>query len=280
VVWPSLFCERWVRWNSPYINHFLSADTVIPSYTNPQDLNRYSYVNNNPLSYTDPTGHMRVEEAGGKRGCSDPKYCQNGKPKPPKKGSQKGKEKDSKGCKTVTCNALRGDLKAIGDLVLPTHVGWRIQGELSATMVQILGGAGGFGPSGTLGANVVYNRTSGELGVFADFTVEGGGSIGTPIAGSVTTGPIVGWGSSTIKDVAQGNSAIVSGTAAYEGALSASISIPIDGNSLNSIRPHVDPVYGQIPATLFMGGGVGYAYGGLGGGASHVFVSTSTDLSP
>jgi hypothetical protein len=39
-------------------------------------------VSNNPLRYTDPTGHVRVEEAGSKRGCTDPKYCQNGKPKP------------------------------------------------------------------------------------------------------------------------------------------------------------------------------------------------------
>jgi hypothetical protein len=74
------FCTR------NYINHFISADTVIPSYTNPQDLNRYSYVNNNPLRYTDPTGHMRVEEPGSKKGCSDPKYCKgidsNGKVKP------------------------------------------------------------------------------------------------------------------------------------------------------------------------------------------------------
>ena len=91
VLKPSLFCERLRRMNSPYINHFLSADTVIPGYANPQDLNRYSYVNNNPLRYTDPTGHMRVEEAGSKRGCSDPKYCQNGKPKPREKNKDKKK---------------------------------------------------------------------------------------------------------------------------------------------------------------------------------------------
>ena len=35
----------------------MSADTITPSYTNPQDLNRYSYVLNNPLRYTDPTGN-------------------------------------------------------------------------------------------------------------------------------------------------------------------------------------------------------------------------------
>jgi hypothetical protein len=47
---------------SPYINQFISADTIVPGYANPQNLNRYSYVNNNPLRYTDPTGHYCVEE--------------------------------------------------------------------------------------------------------------------------------------------------------------------------------------------------------------------------
>ncbi len=46
------------RFYSPYINRFLSADTIVPGYSNPQNLNRYSYVTNNPLRYTDPTGHM------------------------------------------------------------------------------------------------------------------------------------------------------------------------------------------------------------------------------
>jgi len=50
---------------------------------NPQSLNRYSYVGNNPLRYTDPSGHIRVdnEGGGGKKGCSDPRYCENGQPK-------------------------------------------------------------------------------------------------------------------------------------------------------------------------------------------------------
>jgi hypothetical protein len=34
----------------------------VPGYGNPQNLNRYSYVTNNPLRYTDPTGHMRVDD--------------------------------------------------------------------------------------------------------------------------------------------------------------------------------------------------------------------------
>jgi len=42
---------------SPYINRFLQPDTLIPNLTNPQSLNRFSYVLNNPIRYNDPTGH-------------------------------------------------------------------------------------------------------------------------------------------------------------------------------------------------------------------------------
>ena len=45
------------RFYSPALGRFISADTIVPGYANPQNLNRYSYVLNNPLKYTDPTGH-------------------------------------------------------------------------------------------------------------------------------------------------------------------------------------------------------------------------------
>ena|GEM_PF-2973080 len=34
----------------------------MPGYANPQNLNRYSYVLNNPLRYTDPTGHKACDD--------------------------------------------------------------------------------------------------------------------------------------------------------------------------------------------------------------------------
>ncbi len=46
------------RWYDPGLGRFLSPDTIIPDPTNPQSLNRYSYVYNNPLKYRDPSGHI------------------------------------------------------------------------------------------------------------------------------------------------------------------------------------------------------------------------------
>ncbi|HKY55183.1 MAG TPA: RHS repeat-associated core domain-containing protein, partial [Anaerolineales bacterium] len=48
------------RFYSPKLGRFLSADTIVPNYANPQAYNRYSYVLNNPLRYIDPSGHDSV----------------------------------------------------------------------------------------------------------------------------------------------------------------------------------------------------------------------------
>ncbi|MEJ5312604.1 MAG: RHS repeat-associated core domain-containing protein [Anaerolineae bacterium] len=45
------------RYYSASLGRFLSADSIVPSPANPQSLNRYAYVLNSPLRYTDPTGH-------------------------------------------------------------------------------------------------------------------------------------------------------------------------------------------------------------------------------
>jgi RHS repeat-associated protein len=45
------------RYYDATIGRFISADTIVQSFSNPQTLNRYSYCLNNPLKYTDPTGH-------------------------------------------------------------------------------------------------------------------------------------------------------------------------------------------------------------------------------
>ena len=42
---------------SPVLGRFLSADTIVPNPGNPNSFNRYSYVENSSLKYTDPSGH-------------------------------------------------------------------------------------------------------------------------------------------------------------------------------------------------------------------------------
>jgi RHS repeat-associated protein len=57
------------RWYDSSLGRFIQADTIVPQPGNPQSLNRYSYVFNNPLRYTDPTGYAQAcaegDEGGG-----------------------------------------------------------------------------------------------------------------------------------------------------------------------------------------------------------------------
>ncbi len=45
------------RMYSPSLGRFVSADTVVPDPSAPQDFNRYAYVGNSPLKFIDPTGY-------------------------------------------------------------------------------------------------------------------------------------------------------------------------------------------------------------------------------
>ncbi|HMO65618.1 MAG TPA: RHS repeat-associated core domain-containing protein [Verrucomicrobiota bacterium] len=48
------------RYYDPELGRFTQADTLVPDPGDGQSLNRYSYANNNPLKYTDPSGHEPV----------------------------------------------------------------------------------------------------------------------------------------------------------------------------------------------------------------------------
>jgi RHS repeat-associated protein len=50
------------RYYDATIGRFISADTIVQDYMNPQTLNRYSYCSNNPLKYIDPSGHLNEED--------------------------------------------------------------------------------------------------------------------------------------------------------------------------------------------------------------------------
>ncbi len=45
------------RYYDCWLSQFVQPDSIVPQPGNPQSLNRYAYTLNNPLKYTDPTGH-------------------------------------------------------------------------------------------------------------------------------------------------------------------------------------------------------------------------------
>ncbi len=46
------------RWYDPALGRFAQADSIIPQPGDPREWDRYGYVRNNPILYTDPSGHM------------------------------------------------------------------------------------------------------------------------------------------------------------------------------------------------------------------------------
>ena len=262
------------RWYDPALGRFTQPDTLIPQPGNPLDWDRYAYVRNSPVNYTDPTGHM-LSDGCSYEGCTVENSAQsfmvrlktlvenprswNELPQEYKTvlsrwGVSEKTYGHSEMAGNLTYKARRGDLGAAIQLIIPSHIGFRLQVEGSIDV--------GVGVSGTIGVNGIYNRNSGGLAGNVDWSVELGGGIGAGLSG--TGGLLVGWASSNVDDVIQGYSGIISGTAAAEGALSVALTAPLDPET----GFHVDRYSGQVPATLYIGGGAGGAYAGVGAGVN------------
>ncbi len=48
------------RYYLPEVGRFISPDTIVPEAGEPQSFNRYAYVRNSPLNFTDPTGNREI----------------------------------------------------------------------------------------------------------------------------------------------------------------------------------------------------------------------------
>ena len=58
------------RWYDSALSRFVQADTIVPEQMQGvQAWDRYAYVNNNPLKYTDPSGHAACSDYGD---CPEP----------------------------------------------------------------------------------------------------------------------------------------------------------------------------------------------------------------
>jgi RHS repeat-associated protein len=52
------------RYYDPEISRFISPDPFVQDEEDPQNLNRYSYVDNDPINYTDPSGYFYMSKSG------------------------------------------------------------------------------------------------------------------------------------------------------------------------------------------------------------------------
>lgn len=102
------------RWYHPALGRFVSADSIVPEAGNPQALNRYAFVYNNPVKYTDPTGHEACYDTGVEIGS---------------------------GISQADCWAYGRDKWMIG-LPVAAPVAGEGYGHLTARFMQIIGGGG------------------------------------------------------------------------------------------------------------------------------------------
>ena len=142
------------RWFDPYLNRFTQPDTIVPlASQGTQAWDRYAYANNNPVRYNDPTGHMADDgEGGGSDGCTDPEYCENGKPKTTTDDDSNDDLVETlQKVATVTQDIATG-IDAVFGLI---ELGLGVAGCIAFVEVGCIEGAG----AGLLAGDIVFNLT-------------------------------------------------------------------------------------------------------------------------
>ena len=244
------------RWYDSYLNRFTQPDSIVPDPYNPQDYDRYSYVRNNPLRYTDPSGHKECDyKCQIKYEGADPFYEHYGE------GLDCYGPEDCYGIKpnSIVSRALRGNDGAMINAITPTDYGLRIQGEVVTKNLL----PWWMPSSGTIGFQETFNRNDGNLVLSGDWSLEIGPTLSPqfPVGISVTEGGVLGWFSSDVKQSTSGDSIIISGTVAGRQAVSASVTTPAN------LQP--DRKYGVAPFTIYGGRGYGGGYASQGEGIVH-----------
>ena len=174
------------RYYDPVTARFISADTLVPNPYDGQDFNRYSYVRNNPVRYSDPTGHWCFDHLGGP--CIDIEPASIvGTSDSGLRIANNQVSSGPSGC-VVYCDAPQSDLPSLDDQAEAIIAGI-LDGEIDIVSFGICGefeGVGGFPSVQGQGCVMVEDATGDIFGV-----VGGGGGLGVGVSAGGTGGIII-----------------------------------------------------------------------------------------
>jgi hypothetical protein len=238
------------RFYDSQLGRFTSADTIIPGAGNSSAYDRYAYTLNNPLKYTDPTGHRNCEEDGYHcYGDNDP-------------------ETDAYKIINKIHNPVARTLAKTAAWYYFTA--WKIDAWLyenvpTAVGIQIPAVTGSIGPvTGEISGTYIYNWRSNELDEYA--TAEGGATLSFP--------PDKGASGNVVLFTVKGASTNSNWEGYYvSGAVQAYLPIGVMAGESYSLKEHpiaaveqsgnlvdalsVDPASGMNVVTNFAGVGIG-----------------------
>ena len=270
------FIEMGVRWYSPRLGRFVSADSIVPG-AGSASLNRFMYGRGNPLSYRDPSGHAPIyfdhRGYGGGVVGMEPVIPVVPHPAPPSPVATRTPVPDRGSAPSVT--SLRTQMPSVPPVRTPGPVGTPTAEEMYPSAVPVLTALGIdtvglrvetsfqiFSGGWDVNLDLMANLQSGEL----DLIVGTGPQVGLGAASGPTAGIVVGFGAPT-------NDSLLGGDLYYSGGgvPIASLLISLEGEFAGS---PTEPGTG----TLYLGVGPLGAQTGFQWGVSSSFSLFRLDL--
>jgi len=143
------------RYYDAALGRFISADTIVPNAGNPQSLNRYAYVLNNPIRLVDPSGHCPIDDEPQRCGIK-PSEDDGVTPPPPPPGCR-----SDNACSSGS-DPSNDPNKRVGRIVDGLRKSFRQPADVRSYSI----GAGEFENFFTLGVDIILNWETNEVGVF------------------------------------------------------------------------------------------------------------------
>ena len=229
----------------PKLGRFLQADPVVQAPKNSQNLNRYTYVLNNPLSYTDPSGYFSMKTFVKLVAAAVVSYVTWGAASGWAAGFAWGSTAGTTATLTAAGGAFAGAISgAVGGAILTGTVKGAFYGALSGAALGAVGASGlsKFGKTVTGGAanGITTELQGGKFG--HGFLSAGAGTLtSVKFGGSPSFGKFLG------AVIAGGSISELTGGKFANGAVTAALSYAVSAANQPQRGSEVTVDYAQEP---------------------------------